>query len=73
MADVSVPGFWVECKVGKAPPLRPALEQAIVAMGDRKGMWPVAVVKEDRYPATVTMRMDDFLELVGEWWERGRC
>jgi hypothetical protein len=26
------------------------------------------VCKDDREPATVTMALDDFLELVGEWW-----
>lgn len=35
-----------------------------------KGLWPLAVCKDDREPAMVTLALDDFLELVGEWWGR---
>lgn len=70
--DVDGTPFWVECKVGKRPPLRPALQQAVeasVEAGDKRPV--VAVVKSDRQPPLVLMHYDDWLDLVGEWWERG--
>ncbi len=59
--DVDGTPFWVECKVGKNPPLRPALEQAIRDCHDDRT--PIAVVKQDRLPAIVLMRWADWLEL----------
>jgi hypothetical protein len=29
---------------------------------------PIAVVRDDRAAPTVTLLLEDFLELVGEWW-----
>lgn len=66
VADVDVPVFWVECKVGARPPVRGALEQAQKAAGP--GRIPVAVIKEDRRQPFVVLTLDDFLELVTEWW-----
>ncbi len=64
--DVEVPIWWVECKHGKRPSIRNALKQAD---GDcPKGRVPIAIVKDDRLPPTVTMSLDDFLEFVSEWW-----
>ncbi len=68
--DVVCPAFHVEAKVGKLPNPRAALAQAErdVESAESK-LWPVAVVKDDRKAPFVTMRLDDFLDLVGEWWE----
>ena len=67
VADVEVPVFWVEAKRGKQPNIRAALRQAQAAAP--KGRIPIAVVRDDRAEATVTLTLDDFLELVREWWE----
>ena len=32
------------------------------------GRVPIAVVRDDRAEATVTLLLDDFLDLVSEWW-----
>lgn len=64
--DVIVPCFHVECKVGARPPIIQALEQA--ERDAKPGLWPVAVCKQDRKPPTVTMRFEDWLELLGAWW-----
>jgi hypothetical protein len=67
-ADVEVPVLWIECKVGKKPNVRAALEQA---GGDAPpGRVPVAVVKDDGGRPFVAMGLDDFLDFVGEWWAR---
>jgi hypothetical protein len=65
--DVIAPVFWIECKRGKRTSPRAALVQAREASVG-KGLWPVAVCKDDREPASVTMDLEDFLELVREWW-----
>ena len=66
--DVVAPVFAIECKRGKRTDARGALVQAIESAAG-KGLWPIAVCKEDRAAATVTIHFDDFLDLVGEWWE----
>ena len=43
------------------------LAQAIEAAPE--GRVPIAVVRDDRAEATVTLLLDDFLDLVREWWE----
>ena len=65
--DVECPVFWIEAKRGKKPNMRAALKQA--AEGAPKGRIPVAIVRDDRAEATVTLSLDDFLELVEQWWE----
>jgi len=64
--DVIVPCFYVECKVGARPPIIQALEQA--EKNAKPGFWPVAICKQDKQKPTVTMRFDDWLELVEAWW-----
>jgi hypothetical protein len=65
--DVQAPAFWIECKRGKRTNPRAALEQASQdSIG--KGVWPAAICKEDRSPATVTLFFEDFAELLREWW-----
>jgi uncharacterized membrane protein len=58
--------FWVENKVGKKTNIKAALRQAIAACGD-KPLWPIAVCRDDNEAATVTMTLEDWLDLVGEW------
>ena len=67
--DVSIPGlFWIECKVGKAPPLMRALNQARADCPKGQGLTPLAIVKQDRHKPVVLVELDDFLELLREWW-----
>ena len=66
MADVDCPVFWPELKRGKKPNIRAALRQAIEAAP--KGRIPIAVVRDDRAEEIVTLLLDDFLDLVSEWW-----
>lgn len=67
-ADVEVPCFWVEAKHHHRTNFRAALRQAIAA--SPPGRWPIAVCKDDREEPLVTLRLDDFLDLVAEWWRR---
>ena len=64
--DVDCPVFWVEGKRGKRPNVRGALRQATDAAP--KGRIPLAVIRDDRAEAFVALSLDDFLELVREWW-----
>jgi hypothetical protein len=67
VSDVVAPVFAIECKRGKRTDMRRALAQANEsAVG--KGLWPIAVCKEDHAQAIVTMQLDDFLDLLKEWW-----
>jgi hypothetical protein len=66
--DVDTPVFWLEAKHGKRPSVRNALDQA--RDDCPKGRMPIAVVKDDRKSALVAIELDDFLELVSEWWAR---
>ncbi len=65
--DVDVPVFWVEAKHHKRTNSREAMRQAAAACPP--GRWAIAVTKDDHQPALVTMPLDDFLDLVREWWE----
>lgn len=70
--DVVNPFFWVECKHHKHVDIKAALSQAITDCPDDSAMIPIAVTKDDRKAPLVTMRFDDWLDLVGEWYERGQ-
>ena len=69
--DVDGTPFWVECKKGPKPNIRAALKQA-----DEAGLLDprpsLAVIRDDGQNPIVAMHLDDFLDLVGEWWERGQ-
>lgn len=65
--DVELPCFWLEAKRHQRTNVKAALRQAFTTAP--KGRWPMAVCKDDRQPAIVAMYLDDFLELLGEWWE----
>ena len=67
--DVDCPVFWVEAKRGKKPNVRGALRQACAAAP--KGRIPLAIIRDDREDAFVSLNLDDFLEIVGEWWRGG--
>ena len=66
VADVDCPVFWPEAKRGKKPNVRGALRQARDAAP--KGRLPLAVIRDDRQEPFVALSLDDFLDLVGEWW-----
>ena len=64
-ADVDCPEIWVECKVGKRPNIKAALEQAEEAeAGANTGKSPVAICKWDRQEPIVSMRLDYFMKLI---------
>ena len=67
VADVECPVFWVESKRGKKPGVRAALRQALAAAPHERMC--VAVIRDDRAEPFISMLLDDFLELVNEWWE----
>lgn len=64
--DVIAPAMWIECKVGRLTNPRAALRQAAAA-SKGKGVWPVAICKDDGDPPHVTMDFEDFLDLLTEW------
>ena len=64
--DVEVPCFWVEAKHHHRTNARAAMRQALANCPP--GRWPVAVCKDDRAEPLVTMQLEDFLELLREWW-----
>jgi len=68
--DVDCPVFWVEAKRGRKPNVRGALKQAIDAAP--KGRIPIAVVRDDRAAPFVVLLLDDFLELIEQWWSARR-
>lgn len=69
-ADVECPHFWLECKRGRKPVVRRALQQAIDDAGHASdGRVPVAVIRDDREEPFVCLLFEDFLDLVGEWWQ----
>lgn len=64
-ADVVVPFVHVEVKLGAGPNIRAALTQAVADA--KPGLWPVAYTRRDREDWIVTMRAEDFEELLGAW------
>lgn len=65
--DVDCPIFWPELKRGKKPNPRAALKQAIEAAP--KGKIPIAIIRDDRAEAFVAVRLEDFFDIVREWWK----
>jgi hypothetical protein len=70
VADVDLPCFHVEAKHHHKTNVRAALKQALDEA--QPGKWPVAVCKDDHAHPIVAMQLEDFLDLVREWWERRR-
>ena len=64
--DVEMPCFWLEAKHHNRTNIKAALRQAIKTAP--KGRWPIAVCKDDHQPAMATMLLEDFLDLIAEWW-----
>jgi len=64
--DVEIPCFWSELKRHRRTNIKAALRQATETCPE--GLWPIAVCQDDHAPATATMALDDFLDLIGEWW-----
>jgi hypothetical protein len=62
-ADVDGTPYHIECKHGRLVNLRAALDQAI---RDTDGRVPIVIAKDDRSPAMVLMRFDDWLRLEEE-------
>ena len=67
VADLDCPVFWIEAKRGRKPNVRGALLQA--TEDAPKGRIPLAVIRDDRAESFVALSLEDFLELVREWWE----
>jgi hypothetical protein len=65
-ADVIAPGLWVECKRGRQTNPRAALRQA-TSDSEGKGMWAIAVCKDDHEPAFAVIALDDLCDLLAEW------
>ena len=68
--DLDCPVFWIEAKRGRKPNVRAALKQAEETAP--KGRIPLAVIRDDRAESFVVASLEDFLELVREWWEGRR-
>jgi len=65
--DVVAPPYWVEAKRMKRCSPKAALAQAVEAMAESRSpefTTPVAICKDDRQSPTVTMFLNDWLELV---------
>ena len=68
--DVSAPCWRFECKVGKAPSVWAALQQ-LKEDGDKANdtfNFRAVAIKKDRTEPFVAIPLDDFLELLQNWW-----
>ena len=65
--DIEIPCFWPEAKHHRRTNIKAALDQAVRTAPP--GRWPLAICKDDHQPPVAAMLLDDFVELVGEWWE----
>jgi Holliday junction resolvase len=63
MPDVVGVPWWVEVKRHKVVNIKAAMRQAIAASGEQT---PVVFSRDDRSDWLVTLRADDFLEIVSE-------
>ena len=62
---IGVDGFWIECKRRKARPIPlVALRQAIEEMPEGCEDMPVGITRADGGDSTVTMRLEDWCELI---------
>jgi hypothetical protein len=64
--DVIAPGCWIECKRGRQTNPRAALRQA-QCDSRGKGMWAIAVCKDDHEPPFAVISFDDLCDLLAEW------
>lgn len=72
VSDVQTPDFWIECKRMKRVNIAKAMGQASEDVMKNSDAYriPVVVSKSDHEPATVTMFLEDWLELVKLWVKR---
>lgn len=66
--DVEAPHLHVECKCGPKPNARAAVKQAIADA--EKGLWRVAVIRDDHDLRWAAMPLEDLLDLLAENWEQ---
>jgi hypothetical protein len=66
VSDVDAPCFWIEAKRHRLTNPREALRQATETCPP--GRWPVGVCKDDGAEPFVVLSLEDFLDLVSEWW-----
>ena len=64
--DVVSALFWIEVKRQKRCNIKAALKQAEKAQP--KGKWLLAVTKDDRERAIASLYLDEFIELLEEFW-----
>lgn len=58
------PGLHVEVKTGRAPPIRPAMEQAVGDAARNGRSVPVVLSKRDRGPWLLTVQVDHMAALM---------
>jgi Holliday junction resolvase len=63
--------FWIESKRGKKVRLRDAIKQ-VERESAGTGLFPMVMWRDDREPWHVSIRLDDFLDLLVEYLERAR-
>lgn len=62
--DIEGTPFWIECKVGKRPPIEDAMRQAMYDAEDANDLRTELVIsKKDFGDVLVTIRFDDFIWL----------
>ena len=64
--DVDVSPFWIEAKAHNRTNIKAALRQAMETAP--QGRLPIAVCKDDYKQPIAAMLLDDFLELIEQWW-----
>lgn len=62
---VGFKGFHIECKGVESLNVRKALYQSITDAEKRQDGIPLMIWKKSHEPWTVTMRLDDFLKIIG--------
>lgn len=65
--DLNLP-MNIQCKTGVMPP---RIEVILNSMPPSKTNWSVAISKRDRNKIIVGMYIDDWIDLISEWKERG--
>ena len=58
--DVEGTPYWLECKHGKRPNIRAAMQQAVEATDGRP---PVVITRRNGEDILVTMKLDDWVDL----------
>lgn len=62
--DVDVPWFYIECKRGKRTNIKAALQQAKEKRKSTDNRLSLAICKDDRKDAIVSLSLEDFLKLL---------